>query len=66
MNCPYCDRRIDAMTGLQEVAKFRKHLSKCRKNPMNIVMSDGERTVVVPKEDQGLLDALRIRAASNQ
>lgn len=66
MNCPYCKRVINAFTGLQELQKFQKHLARCRKNPNNLVLSDGQRTVVTPKQDQDLNDALAIRAASGQ
>lgn len=31
MNCPYCNKVINAMTGLQELDKFQKHLKKCKK-----------------------------------
>lgn len=65
MNCPYCNRLINAMTGFQEVMKFQKHLGKCRKNPSNFTISDGEQTVVISGE-QTLTDALTIRAESNQ
>lgn len=66
MNCPYCQRTIWAFTGLQELQKFEKHLARCRKNPANIVLTDGIRTVVTPKLGQNLNDALRIRAKSGQ
>lgn len=54
------------MTGLQEAIAFEKHLRKCRKNPNNIVISDGEKTAVTPKRTQTLTDALEIRANSGQ
>jgi hypothetical protein len=66
MNCPYCHKIINAWTGLQELQKFQKHLRRCRKNPGNVVLSDGHKTVVTPVEDQGLREALEIRAASGQ
>ncbi len=66
MNCPYCQRLINAFTGLQEAEKFRTHLAKCRKNPNNVVLTDGRRTVVTPKKHQDLNDALRIREESGQ
>ena len=66
MNCPYCNRVINAWTGFQELQKFNKHLWKCRKNPNNIVLSDGIKTVVTPKRCQNLNDALEIRAESGQ
>jgi hypothetical protein len=54
------------MTGFQEILEFNKHLRKCRKNPGNIVISDGRQTVVTPIKDQTMLDALNIRAESGQ
>lgn len=35
MNCPHCNKKINAFTGLQEIQKFQKHLSKCKKAPHN-------------------------------
>ena len=66
MFCPYCKRRVEALTGFMEAEKFAKHLQTCRKNPNNLVMSDGTRTVVVPQKIQNLMDALEIRAESGQ
>jgi len=66
MNCPYCHRDIYAFTGLQELQKFEKHLARCKKNPNNVVLTDGKRTAVTPKRCQNLKDALEIRAASGQ
>lgn len=66
MNCPYCEKDIYGMTGLQELIAFNKHLRKCRKNPVNIVLSDGKKTVVTPIRCQDLGDALNIRHESGQ
>lgn len=66
MNCPYCKKEIYAMTGLQEAMKFQRHLAHCRKNPNNIVLSDGRKTVVNPKRHQGMMDAMEIRGESGQ
>jgi len=66
MNCPYCQKRIPGMTGLQEAQAFRKHLPRCRKNPNNIALTDGRRTAVTPIQDQSLVDAVEIRAGSGQ
>lgn len=66
MNCPYCNRHVFGMTGLQEAQKFAKHLATCRKNPNNIVLSDGNHSAVQPVRRQNLLDALEIRAESGQ
>lgn len=66
MNCPYCDKDIYGLTGLQEIQAFNKHLPKCRKNPANIVLRDGRKTVVQPLRHQGIMEALELRAASGQ
>jgi len=66
MDCPYCKKNIEALTGLQEVVKFEKHLKKCRKNPNNIVVSAFGKTAIVPKKNQDMIDALNIRADSGQ
>lgn len=66
MNCPYCNAVAFGFTGLLEVQRFVKHLAKCQKNPNNIVLSDGKRTVVTPKRLQGLEEALEIREKSGQ
>lgn len=65
MNCPYCNKRIEGITGLQEVTKFQKHLSSCKKNPNRnqlVVMPDGAIKVSLPT----LLEALKIRSESGQ
>lgn len=66
MNCPYCATLVYGLTGLQELKHYENHLRLCRKNPNNIVLSDGKRTAVVPKRRQTLNDALTIRAESGQ
>lgn len=66
VNCPYCQKDIFGMTGFQEILAFNKHLRKCRKNPGNIVISDGMRTAVTPIKEQDVLDALNIRAEIGQ
>ncbi len=65
MNCPYCKKLIYAMTGLQEATKLAKHLNRCRKNPANAVLSDGQRTVMTPRR-HSLMDALKVREQSGQ
>ena len=32
MKCPYCNKEIYGITGLQEIRKFMKHLPKCKKH----------------------------------
>ena len=66
MKCPYCQREVFGWTGLQELQKFEKHLPRCKKNPANVVLSDGRKTVVVPTRRQDLGDALHIRHESGQ
>lgn len=50
MNCPYCHKRINAFTGLQEAVKFQNHLPKCKKRPQMV----------------SLFKALELRAESGQ
>ena len=66
MNCPFCKREIYAMTGLQEIQKFEKHLVKCKKNPKRktIVTEEGNIEVFVPYTH--MMEALEIRANSGQ
>lgn len=66
MNCPYCERQVDGMTGLIELRNFQRHLAKCTKNPNNIVLREGWRIVVTPKTHQDINEALKIRAESGQ
>lgn len=67
MDCPYCKRVVGLPwdTGFMEARKFQIHLSKCRKNPRNIVIRDGKRTAVGSR-GVTLLQALEIRAESGQ
>lgn len=66
MNCPYCRVMLNGLTGLRELQKFQRHLRRCRKNPANIMLTDGRRTVVVPCGRQDLGEALKIRYESGQ
>lgn len=80
MNCPYCNKRINAFTGLQELQKFHKHLAKCRKNPANMPDPEDYPPLDKPTEAQAkkalmstakkrqntMMDALEIRAESGQ
>jgi hypothetical protein len=66
MNCPYCDRVINAWTGLQELQKFQKHLGKCRKNPANFPLPlRGGRRLISPSCPT-MNDALILRHESGQ
>ena len=62
MNCPYCKRKINGFTGLQEVQKFQKHLNKCKKNPKRLLNNMGYNKTVYTS----LEEALTIRAESGQ
>lgn len=66
MNCPYCNKLINALTGLQELQKFQKHLRTCKKNPTRtmVVAESGDMAMTVEKTD--LLTALDIRHESGQ
>lgn len=66
MNCHYCAKNVFGWTGLQELQAFNKHLLKCRKNPNNIVLSDGRKTAITPIKQQHIGDALNIRHESGQ
>lgn len=65
MNCPYCTKEINALTGFQEVQKFQKHLIKYKKNPDRHTYKTTSGKVVFV-EYISLRDALEIRAASGQ
>lgn len=65
MNRPYCNRKINGITGLQEVQKFQKHLKNCRKNPKRRIVVD-EVDGIVNATSTSLLEALNIRAESGQ
>lgn len=41
MNCPHCNKLINAVTGFQEAEKFQKHLNNCKKNPKRRIISEG-------------------------
>ena len=66
MKCPYCNKEIYGMTGLQELQKFHKHLPKCRKNPANkkVVTPDGN--IENRKDNSTMYDALQLRHNSGQ
>jgi hypothetical protein len=66
MDCPYCEKDIYGMTGLQEAQAFQKHLRKCKKNPNNVVGVVGGKKFIHNKKPQNLIDAVEIRAESGQ
>ena len=66
MNCPYCGKDAYGLTGFQEAQAFEKHLRRCRRNPVNIVLKAGRKVAVVPVRTQSLKEALEIRAESGQ
>ena len=71
MNCPYCNKEVYGLTGLQELQKFNKHLRKCKKYPDRVVIpasidESGQLQKPVNATSVSLLDALEIRANSGQ
>lgn len=66
MFCPCCKEVIEGLTGLAEAENFRAHLERCTKYSGNFVMNDGVTTVVTPKQQITLKDALTLRAESGQ
>ena len=71
MNCPYCNKQIEAMTGLQELNKFQSHLIKCKKYPKRHVIparvnEDGFLEKAVNLTCVSQMEALNIRAESGQ
>ena len=66
MNCPFCNKKIFGITGLQELQKFQKHFRSCKKNPERkvVVTQSGNMATIVEKDT--LLDALNIRHESGQ
>lgn len=66
MECPFCKKEIYAMTGLQEIQKFEKHLKTCRKNPKRKVVVTESGDLAIEVRPTGMLEALQIRADSGQ
>ena len=70
MNCPFCNRRIDAMTGLKEIIKFQKHLVNCKKNPKRkMVVNNGydaAKLFINMTPFPSMEEALKLRAESGQ
>jgi hypothetical protein len=70
MNCPYCDKRIDGTTGLQELQAFQEHLNHCPKKPVcltqEVVMGEHGGRMRVVRRPFDMNDALEIRAKSGQ
>ncbi len=66
MNCPYCNRRIEAMTGLQELQKFQKHLNKCKKSPHSQIVVDEDGDFKIKENAVDMGKALEIRHNSGQ
>lgn len=65
MNCPYCNKEINGLTGLMELQKFQKHLRTCRKHP-DRQMKVSERGLSLTNPPVSLLNALDIRHDSGQ
>jgi hypothetical protein len=69
MNCPYCNKSIEAITGFQEVKKFQDHLPKCKKNPNRVVktlVDEYGQLKEINCTTSSLKEALNIRAESGQ
>ncbi len=70
MNCPYCKKYIYALTGLQELQKFQKHLINCKKNPNRKIVNNSDYPEFGPKTINltscSIKEALNIRAESGQ
>jgi hypothetical protein len=64
MNCPYCNKEINGLTGLQELQKFQKHLRTCKKKDKPVIAPNG--SLVDACESTDMLSALNIRANSGQ
>lgn len=66
MNCPYCNKEVYGMTGLQELQKFQKHLNKCKKSPHSKVIIDKDKGMLVKENAVDMNTALDIRHNSGQ
>lgn len=66
MDCPHCNKQINALTGLQEVQKFQKHLRTCKKNPDRITFVNDHGRLQTVAANNTLLDVLNKRAESGQ
>jgi len=64
MNCPFCKKEIYALTGLQEIQKFQKHLGKCKKYQTGGIKK--EMGYDVGSKPTDMQTALEIRAESGQ
>jgi len=60
MDCPYCNKVINALTGLQEIQKFQKHLQTCKKHPdrKDCPLCNGEKKV---KSDDAGSEGLAVK-----
>lgn len=66
MNCPYYNKIINGMTGLQELQKFQKHLNNCKKSPHNRIEISGSGKMLVKDNAVDMNQALEIRHNSGQ
>lgn len=71
MQCPYCNKSIEAMTGFQELNKFQSHLNSCKKYPKRNILpafvdEHGFLNKAVNLTRVSQLEALNIRAESGQ
>lgn len=65
MNCPYCNKDINGLTGLIELKKFQKHLRTCKKHPDRIEIKTPDGKMVL-QPHTSMMDALNIRHDSGQ
>jgi hypothetical protein len=66
MNCPFCNKEINGLTGLHEILKFKKHLTTCKKNPERYARLNKKGILKEVPKPATLLQALEIRANSGQ
>ena len=66
MNCPYCNKRVLGLTGLEELQAFQKHLNRCPKKPKAVTVEQRPGVVKVTHRKFNMNDALELRAKSGQ
>lgn len=70
MNCPFCKRKINGMTGLKEIVKFQKHLVNCKENPKRKMVVNNEygegKLFINVTPFPSMEEALKIRNDSGQ
>ncbi len=66
MKCPYCNKEIYGLTGLQELQKFQKHSGKCKRNLRRQVFVDKDGKLRLESGKLTMKEALEERAKSGQ